>query len=367
MLCLGVMSLIGLATVVTIADQTIYGAQDLLPLSQRGLSNSNNSNNGTGISGSKSSWLTWYSPAQDIRMDYQPNWKLVMKPIVNTSPSDTPATTFTAPSNIPETLPLVFEPTVTDNQNLNSMDALDLVVSPKLAKVPPVANAGENQTVSSGQEVTLDGRQSSDQDGTIQSFSWRQIEGPLIPLSYPETATPSFTAPEVSTNSSLVYQLNVTDNDGLTGQDAVIITLTPPLPDADEDGILFEVDPEPNTKSVVFSDQRGGGPIMTNGTIDRGEQSITIRDVPNDPNKGVIITAKLGGGDKPAKIEACDEIYSFDSGDELVLTCGSAEVPVTAPPQETPVPTPTPPAAPPSPGGGGGAIPGPILPPLAKN
>jgi hypothetical protein len=260
------------------------------------------------------------------------NWtELTGYPNITISGNDTPTPTFNAPSNISETVPLIFELTVTDNQNLSNTDAVDLTVNAEPAKAPPVANAGDNQTVSAGQKVSLDGSQSLDSDGTIQSFSWKQIEGtPSVSLANSETSTASFTAPDVSANSSLVFQLTVTDIDGLTGQDGVIITVTSPMPDAENDGILFEVDPEPNTSSVVFSDQRAGGTTVTNGTIiDKGNQSLTIRDVPDNPNKGVRITAGQGGGASPARVEACGGIYSLNSGDEIVVTCGSAEVEVS--------------------------------------
>ena len=42
---------------------------------------------------------------------------------------------------------------------------------------PPISNAGLGQTVSYSQVVTLDGSQSTDEDGQIVSFLWEQISG----------------------------------------------------------------------------------------------------------------------------------------------------------------------------------------------
>ncbi len=40
---------------------------------------------------------------------------------------------------------------------------------------PPVANAGDDQDVTTGAPVTLDGSRSSDLDGTIASYAWTHI------------------------------------------------------------------------------------------------------------------------------------------------------------------------------------------------
>ena len=126
--------------------------------------------------------------------------------------------------------------------------------------------------------------------------------------------------------------MNVTDIDGLTGQDGVIITVTSPKPDADNDGILSEVDPEPNINSIVFSDQLTGGATVTNGTIiDKGNQSLTIRDVPDNPNKnnGVRITAAKAAELYLHGLKVPGEYTHLILAMEIVLTCGSAEVEVS--------------------------------------
>jgi len=46
----------------------------------------------------------------------------------------------------------------------------------------PVAIAGQNQTVSSGSHVTLNGTKSSDIDGDTLNYSWTQVAGPAVTL-----------------------------------------------------------------------------------------------------------------------------------------------------------------------------------------
>jgi chitinase len=87
----------------------------------------------------------------------------------------------------------------------------------------PVANAGADKTVSRRSAVTLDGRGSSDADGTIAAYSWRQVSGPVVTLSGAATSVASFTAPNLVT--TLVFELRVTDGDGATAVDQVVVTV----------------------------------------------------------------------------------------------------------------------------------------------
>ncbi|MCK7478985.1 MAG: PKD domain-containing protein [Candidatus Moduliflexus flocculans] len=93
----------------------------------------------------------------------------------------------------------------------------------------PVANAGPDQRVASRAFVTLDGRGSYDEDGTIVSYAWRQISGKDVRLSGTDTATPTYTAPPFNAPCSIGYfqefELTVTDNDGNTVTDVVAVTV----------------------------------------------------------------------------------------------------------------------------------------------
>jgi hypothetical protein len=76
----------------------------------------------------------------------------------------------------------------------------------------PTADAGLNQTVEEGTTVTLDGSRSSDPDLNSLNFTWTQVSGPSVTLVNPSSATPSFTAPRLSTESTtLVFRLVVSD------------------------------------------------------------------------------------------------------------------------------------------------------------
>ncbi len=92
---------------------------------------------------------------------------------------------------------------------------------------PPKADAGPNRTVAGGSRVVLDGSASNDTDGDITSFEWLQTDGPLVSLSDPDSAMPSFDAPAVGQTTALGFELTVTDNDDDTDTDSVEIVVQP--------------------------------------------------------------------------------------------------------------------------------------------
>src|SRR5574341_560638 len=72
----------------------------------------------------------------------------------------------------------------------------------------PVADAGPDQTVTSGSLVTLDGSNST---GNIASYSWAQTGGPTVALSNANSAVARFIAPFVASAVTLTFQLTVVD------------------------------------------------------------------------------------------------------------------------------------------------------------
>ena len=110
------------------------------------------------------------------------------------------------------------------------------------APARPIANAGLDQTVASGETVTLDARGSMDPDGRITTYYWEDaVSSQLTPedfkfASQRRGAIVTFTAPTVApgaANVTLRYRVVVTDNDeqqsdSSLSDSAVVITITPP-------------------------------------------------------------------------------------------------------------------------------------------
>jgi PKD domain len=130
--------------------------------------------------------------------------------------------TFTTPS-VPGGDTLVFQLVVTDNDGTDSApDTVTFLVDPPVANVPPVANAGVDQSVAASAAVTLNGSASSDSDGTIVTYAWTQLSGTAVTLSG-TGSNRTFTAPAAA--ATLVFQLTVTDDDGATHSDSVTVTV----------------------------------------------------------------------------------------------------------------------------------------------
>ena len=129
--------------------------------------------------------------------------------------------------------------TVTDdNGAIDKDDTLIEIIGPPPSEPPPpeppppepenqapTANAGTDQTVDQGDSVTVPGS-GNDPDGTIASWSWAQVSGPAASLSNADGQNVQFTAPDSAGDIQL--RLIVTDNDGATGSDDVIITVEEP-------------------------------------------------------------------------------------------------------------------------------------------
>jgi hypothetical protein len=90
----------------------------------------------------------------------------------------------------------------------------------------PNAVAGSHQTVISGSTVTLSGGQSNDPDGDSLRYAWTQIMGPGVTLRDADSSTPSFTAPSVSSDTLLRFELQVTDPGGLSDSEIVAVTVS---------------------------------------------------------------------------------------------------------------------------------------------
>ncbi|MBK8257751.1 MAG: M36 family metallopeptidase [Polyangiaceae bacterium] len=73
------------------------------------------------------------------------------------------------------------------------------------------ANAGADLVVDEGSLVALDASQSTDPENDALTFGWMQIAGPSIVLANAASLAPSFTAPEVAADTTLTFELTVSD------------------------------------------------------------------------------------------------------------------------------------------------------------
>ena len=100
-------------------------------------------------------------------------------------------------------------------------------------KSPPIANAGPDQVVNEGDRVTLTGTSSSDSDGKIVSYTLgiedSDDESPPLLIEGQNTPIATFYAPSVVgdvDSNSYLFELTVTDNEGLTGSNTSEVVVT---------------------------------------------------------------------------------------------------------------------------------------------
>ncbi|MEY3230128.1 MAG: hypothetical protein RL689_215, partial [Planctomycetota bacterium] len=146
-------------------------------------------------------------------------WTQVSGPAVTLSAASTAAPSFTAPEGLTNSS-IVLQCSVSDGTN-TTVDTVTVTVNAD--NDAPAVDAGVNQTVNEGDVVTL-AAMASDPEGQGLTYTWTQVSGPAVTLSGASTATPSFTAPEGLTNSSVVLQCSVSDGTNTT-VDTVTVTV----------------------------------------------------------------------------------------------------------------------------------------------
>ncbi|MEJ2155550.1 MAG: hypothetical protein P8X96_09460, partial [Desulfobacteraceae bacterium] len=145
-------------------------------------------------------------------------WRQMSGPAVQLSATDEAVVTFIAPDVDSNGAALEFELTVTDASGASAMDSC--IVNVSWVNESPTADAGNDQTVTAGESVSLTAEGSSDPDNGIAGYEWQQLKGPTVALDDSTAASPGFTAPGVDLQgASLVFQLTVTDAGGLQDTD----------------------------------------------------------------------------------------------------------------------------------------------------
>lgn len=125
----------------------------------------------------------------------------------------------------------------------------------------PVANAGIDQAVTSGDLTTLDGSLSSDPQEHSLTYLWTQIAGSTVTLSSSTAISPTFTF-DIGSSDSLIFSLVVNDGDNDSGPDYVSV-ITTALPN-----INAQFDPNLTSAAITLSD--GNRTVTWNGTQSPG-------------------------------------------------------------------------------------------------
>ncbi len=131
----------------------------------------------------------------------------------------------------------MFQLTVTDNLGgqgtmsvLVTVNAAVVAPTPVLA-VTPLASIGADFSITLPQNTaTLDGRASTDADGTIVSYFWLKQSGPAGEVFGSQSSATTTISNLVE--GTYMFQLTVVDNDGLKGTASIVVTVKPAPPAA---------------------------------------------------------------------------------------------------------------------------------------
>jgi hypothetical protein len=168
----------------------------------------------------------------------------------------------------------------TDDKGTDSNIAT-VTLDVKSANQAPVAETEGNQEVEQGTTVTLDGSNSTDPNNDSLSYTWEQLNGPLVTLVNPDAAIMEFVAPQVNEDTTLKFKLTVTDQDGDKGSKKIDVTvknrsnetateldpireipknneLTLPENQSPSDGTVGSPVPDPNTLTALITQNETG-------------------------------------------------------------------------------------------------------------
>ncbi|MDD2380735.1 MAG: T9SS type A sorting domain-containing protein [Mariniphaga sp.] len=99
----------------------------------------------------------------------------------------------------------------------------EIMVTVKNVREKPVAQAGFDQIVHSGEVVTLDGSSSSSSENPTLLYEWKSLSG--IDLSSTKSSKPTFRASEYNKHTTLLFTLVVNDSYNTSGIDTVAVTV----------------------------------------------------------------------------------------------------------------------------------------------
>lgn len=173
-----------------------------------------------------------------------------------------------------------FKLTVTDDQGATSSSQVIVVVNPEPQNQIPVANAGDDKSLTLPENsITLVGS-GTDNDGTITSYSWTKISGPNATMV--DTDKASLKLSDLL-EGSYTFRLTVTDNRGASAfsEVTVIVNSEPepenqaPIANAGEDQVLNL--PE-NSITLLGSGVDSDGSIITYKWLKVSGPDITIAE-----------------------------------------------------------------------------------------
>lgn len=215
----------------------------------------------------------------------------------------------------------IFELSVTDDKGSIARDTVQVTVNaaPPPPNKPPVADAGKDETIVmsfvTATSAILDGSNSKDEDGSIVAFKWNQLSGSTVNISSPSLVQTVVTGFQPGIYE---FELIVTDNDGASASDKVVITVIPPpnKPPVADAGPDQSVTITPNgsiTLNGSNSSDPEGGTLTFDWNLAGGPNAAII----TDKTKAVTTVNGLTNGDYKFELKVTDD--KGDSASDTVI------------------------------------------------
>ena len=222
--------------------------------------------------------------------------------------------------------------TVTDNDGLTDMSQITITGVEGEPPVSVINDGSPNVSLQIGIELTLDGSNSYDSDGTITEYSWSQSQnGDQVIFSSTEQTVVTFIVPEESPNDisdssvTCIIYLTVTDNDGNTDMSQIIVYGN--LGDSDQQHLKLSKNKNSPDKFKLNQNYPNPFNPVTSLSYDLMEDSfvnITIYDLEGNLINNLVSTNQLSGfktvqwnatNNQGQSVSAGVYIYSIRSGD----------------------------------------------------
>ncbi|MBI5698120.1 MAG: peptidase M36, partial [Thaumarchaeota archaeon] len=170
----------------------------------------------------------------------------------------------------------------------------------------PLADAGPDKNTMSNRYVYLAGS-GSDPDGDIIKYTWRQVDGEDVDISYPTKAEARFKAPEVAGGASteLEFELTVTDPYGGESTDTMLVTVvsdnvrasadagSDQVVDEQTDVTLAGSGEDPDSEEITFEWKQVGGEAVELSATDEPEPTFTAPVVANGKVKVLVFELRV--------------------------------------------------------------------------
>jgi gliding motility-associated-like protein len=246
-----------------------------------------------------------------------------------------------------------FRITVTDNNGSTAFS--EVVVNVLAGNQSPTANAGADQILTLPTNNIVLAGSGNDPDGSVIGYAWAKISGPTASLTNTNTATLNVTN---MLEGVYVFSLTVTDNNGATGSDLVIVTVNAsvPVPNPNEvplaiagGNVSFALptnstnlygsgfDPDGTIVSYNWVKASGGSATLTNTdkptltatNLQAGQYTfrliVTDNNGATDDDIAVVTISALGTNVFPVASAGADKIVQLPSTSVVLIGSGFDE------------------------------------------